>query len=73
MVLRACLGRFYAKEFLKEFFTPILNSRNDQTFQPEINHLYSGRDNDCVNFKESIYQIKYFIKICSKLIKQNYF
>jgi hypothetical protein len=68
---RACLGRLYAKEFLNEFFKEILNC-NFVNFKPNLNHCYSGRDNDNGNFKESIYQVKCFFKMCTKLIKQNF-
>ena len=69
---RACLGRLYAIEFLKEFFQPILNL-NYENFKPKVNHLYSGRDNDRSNLKESFYQVKYFLKKSFSLLKSYFF
>ena len=69
---RACLGRLYAIEFLKEFFQPILNL-NYENFKPKVNHLYSGRDNVRSNLKESFYQVKYFLKKRFSLLKSYFF
>ena len=65
---RACLGRLYAREFLKEFFEPILQNSDAIKFMPENGHLYSGRDNDNGNLSESIYQLKMMAKIYSSLL-----
>jgi hypothetical protein len=65
---RACLGRTYAKEFMKCFFPPLM--KNQELFQPEKNHLYSGRDNDKVNFTESLYQIKVLILVLFSEMKR---
>lgn len=67
---RACLGRLYAREFLKEFFDPILNKGETLNYAPEKNHLYSGRDNDNGNVAESIYQLKSLSKIIFKLFME---
>jgi hypothetical protein len=60
---RACLGRLYAREFLKEFFEPILINNESINYMPEKMHLYSGRDNDNGDLKESLYQLKSLGKI----------
>ena len=65
---RACLGRLYAREFLKEFFQPILQNNKTINFMPESGHLYSGRDNDNGNISESLYQLKTMARIFSRLI-----
>jgi hypothetical protein len=65
---RACLGRTYAKEFMKCFFPPLMKNR--EIFQPEKNHLYSGRDNDKVNLTESLYQIKVLILVLFSEMKR---
>jgi len=65
---RACLGRLYAREFLNEFFEPILQNHRTINFMPQKDHLYSGRDNDNGNLTESIYQLKMMAKIYSSLI-----
>lgn len=65
---RACLGRLYARELLKEFFDPVLKNLNSNIqFVPEKYHVYSGRDNDNGNLNESIYQVKCLIKILFNL------
>ena len=56
---RACLGRLYARDFLREFFEPVLDAKY-ALFKPHEHHLYSGRDNDNENLSESIYQLKVF-------------
>ncbi len=72
---RACLGRLFAKEFLIEFFMPLMcgktqmkNSVNESNmskqFCPELNHFYSGRQNDnIINFRETFYQMITFFGI----------
>jgi len=53
---RACLGRVIARIFLEHFFQPIVEDMTK--FYPEVNHLYSGRDNDDnMSFQETIYQV----------------
>ncbi|XP_065644381.1 uncharacterized protein LOC136075362 [Hydra vulgaris] len=64
---RACLGRLYAREFLKNFFEPIIQNKQTIKFMPEKGHLYSGRDNDNGHLKESIYQLKMIAKILCSL------
>ena len=54
---RACSGRQYAREFLAEFFKPVLEAEKIE-FKPKEMHLFSGRDNDTSNLSESIFQIK---------------
>jgi hypothetical protein len=68
---RACLGRTYAKEFMKGFFPTLL--KNKELFQPQISHLYSGRDNDNINFSESLYQIKVLVQVLVSEIKRRIF
>lgn len=65
---RSCLGRTYAREFMKGFFTPLL--KENTIFQPEVNHLYSGRDNDNINFTESLYQFKILVGVLFREIKK---
>lgn len=67
---RACLGRLYAREFLKEFFEPILKNYDSINFMPEKMHLFSGRDNDNGNLAESIYQLKSILKIFYNLFME---
>lgn len=55
---RACPGRHYAKEFLSRMMNVVLNTEQNVHFNPEENHLYSGRNNDNANLKESLYQLK---------------
>ena len=57
---RACLGRMYAREFLNTFFKTILKCKSIQ-FNPEKRHLYSGRNNDVGNIRDSFYQIKFIV------------
>ena len=68
---RACLGRLYAREFLKEFFEPALINKSIQ-FLPEKLHFYSGRNNDNGNIQESIYQLKSLAKILYFLIMEKF-
>lgn len=64
--IRSCLGRIYARDFLNSFFNKkMLNYEN---FVPKLNHLYSGRDNDNINFKETIYQLTILIKTLVNLV-----
>ena len=56
MGTRSCLGRVFAKEFLNSFFPIVSDSKN---FKPNVNHLYSGRDNDNeINLFEIFYLTK---------------
>jgi hypothetical protein len=66
---RACLGRLYAREFLSEFFKPILEADNID-FRPKENHVYSGRDNDNGHLHESFYQIKLIGGVFLDLVKK---
>lgn len=66
---RGCFGRFYAKEFIKNFFEDMVK---EDFFRPIEGHLYSGRNNDKENFQESIYQLKLFCGILFDEIKRNY-
>jgi len=67
--VRSCLGRFYAKEFIKRFFEDFIKEKD--LFKPLEGHLYSGRNNDNESFKESIYQIKIIFKVLkNEIIKR---
>lgn len=68
--IRGCLGRFYAKEFIKNFFE---NMVKEEFFQPFEGHLFSGRSNDKENFQESVYQITLFLKVLYGEIKRHWF
>jgi hypothetical protein len=68
---RACLGRVYAKEFMRSFFSSIFMFCKDSYFQPDVNHLYSGRDNDKTDLKQTIYQLGIFYKTCTFLLKKS--
>ena len=59
--IRGCLGRFYAKEFIKGFFEDFIKDKI--LFKPNQGHLYSGRDNDNYNLSESVYQIKVLYRV----------
>jgi len=67
--IRGCLGKYYAKEFIKNFFEDMLK---EEFFRPLEGHLYSGRNNDKENFQESIYQIKLIGGIIISEFKRNY-
>jgi len=69
MGIRSCLGRLYAKSFMANFFLPMVENQN--LFEPLKNHLFSGRDNDHTNFKESLYQIKVLVKILLSEMKRS--
>lgn len=70
MGVRSCLGRHLAKAFFSSFFTSeLINSNN---FNPKINHLYSGRDNDNSDLFQSIYTLKIFF-ICIFTVIKNTF
>jgi hypothetical protein len=58
--IRSCLGRSYAKIFLKQYFEPINKLKN---FKPQIGHLYSGRDNDNFNLYEFMYQLNTLLQV----------
>jgi hypothetical protein len=68
--IRGCLGKYYAKEFIKNFFEDIIK---EDFFVPLEGHLYSGRNNDKENFQESIYQMKLLFGIIISEIKRNFF
>ena len=68
--IRGCLGRVYAKEFIKSFFEDYMDKK--ELFKPEENHLYSGRDNDNVNFYESLYQMRVLFTVIKNEICRNY-
>jgi hypothetical protein len=57
---RKCQGTQYALPLLTEL---INHYKNNPNFVPEKNHKYSGRNNDCLTFRESIYQFFIFCKI----------
>ena len=60
---RICLGKTLAKALMVEMLKSILIHLPDISIQPGLGHLYSGRDNDNKgSLKESVYQIKLFIK-----------
>lgn len=67
MGIRSCLGRHIAKTFLSNFFDKELIYSN--SFIPNFNHLYSGRDNDNFSIYESIYTFMTFIKCIIMVIK----
>ena len=68
MGIRGCLGRIFAKEFLNSFFR---NLSVYKLFKPSENHLYSGRDNDKVSIKETIYQIKTIVAVILNEVFRN--
>lgn len=54
---RQCYGKTIASVFLLHFFKKV--KTNSIKYEPEVNHLYSGRNNDDkLSFNESIYQLK---------------
>jgi len=69
--VRSCLGRFYAKEFIRGFFEKFM--KQEELFKPKEGHLYSGRDNDDGDFGESVYQIKILFKVLKNEIIRNYY
>lgn len=73
--IRSCLGRFYAKELIQNFFEDFLKNKNNafELFNPKLGHILSGRDNDQGNFQESFYQIKLLIKVLISEIWRNFF
>ena len=59
---RACLGRVFARIFLQNFFEELIKSPD--IYKPEVNHLFSGRDNDDnLNISEVIHTIRLLIKV----------
>jgi hypothetical protein len=68
--IRGCLGKYYAKEFIKNFFEDMIK---EEFFVPLEGHLYSGRNNDKENFQQSIYQVKLVFGITYSEIKRNFF
>jgi hypothetical protein len=58
--IRSCLGRSYAKIFMKSYFEPINKLDN---FKPHIGHLFSGRDNDKFNLYETLFQLNSIIQV----------
>lgn len=69
--IRLCLGKAFGMTVLSSLMTKelLLNEK----FDPRINHMYSGRDNDNGNLFESIYQMKVFFCIIFKLLKNRIF
>jgi len=57
---RKCSGTQYAIAFLTEFLTYYKNNPN---FVPRKDHQYSGRNNDNLSFRESIYQLIIIVKL----------
>ena len=58
---RICLGKTLAKQLMVELLKSMLINIPDTQIQPQLGHLYSGRDNDGKGgFKESFYQMKIF-------------
>lgn len=69
--MRGCLGRHLAKVFINNFFSP--EFIYDSNFKPRENHLWSGRDNDVGNFKESLFQVNLFSRLIASLIYKRIF
>jgi hypothetical protein len=61
---RMCIGKPIATELLVRFLEVLLTQIPDILVQPEVGHLYSGRNNDKAksSFSETLYQIKIFSK-----------
>lgn len=60
---RMCVGKPIAMELMHEMLKAFLIQYPIEFLEPEIGHLYSGRDNDGKeSFKESFYQIKIFVR-----------
>ena len=57
---RKCQGTQYALPLLTELFS---HYRMNPKFVPEKNHKYSGRNNDCLSFRESMYQLVLFSRL----------
>lgn len=68
--IRGCLGRFYAKEFIKGFFEDFITEKD--LFKPKEGHLYSGRDNDNADFSESLYQVKILYRVFKDELIRNF-
>jgi hypothetical protein len=67
---RMCLGKILAELLMTQMLKSILLHAADEDIQPNINHLYSGRNNDKNNsFRESCYQVRQFSKALWKSFK----
>lgn len=67
---RICLGKSLAKSLMVELLKSLLIYIPDTKIQPNLNHLYSGRDNDAkTSFRESIYQARIFGRALWKSFK----
>lgn len=61
---RKCAGINFAYDILKTFF--IIYNKHPNSFSPETNHLFSGRNNDKFVFDEQLYMIKILIYLFYK-------
>lgn len=68
---RACTGRHLAREFLNKFFGVVL-TRDEIDFRPKEKHVYSGRDNDNGDWRESLYQAQLLCGLIVKLLKERF-
>jgi dihydroflavonol-4-reductase len=61
---RMCIGKPIAMELLTELLIQFLTQFPEESIQPKIGHLYSGRDNDHRgSISESLYQGKVFARV----------
>jgi hypothetical protein len=64
---RKCSGQLYAYTILNKFIE--LYFKHQQNFDPLFKHKYSGRNNDKLHFKETLYMGKMLLKLL--FIKNN--
>ena len=58
---RRCSGQLYAYVILNKFIDVYF--KNQEKFNPLLNHKYSGRNNDKLNIKESLYMGKILLQL----------
>lgn len=63
---RSCAGKHLALAFLRVFQATLVGSPN---FRPEVNHRYSGRNNDATL---SLNELDYFVKRISSVLLQQF-
>jgi hypothetical protein len=67
---RMCLGKILAELLMTHMLKSMLLHIADERIQPNVNHLYSGRNNDGNNsLTESLYQARQFTKALWKSFK----
>lgn len=60
---RSCAGKPIAMEILTEFLRVLLTEFQIEAVQPQVGHLYSGRDNDrSTGISETVYQFRTILK-----------